>query len=476
MKDAEIKQIRDEIASALIGRQLDRIFPLSKHSFAIDFHPHAAAYLFINIAPRSGRIYLIRRRLKELERSSTNPDPFILKLKSLLTNAKLTAVEKQRSGPDLNFVFQSETDSSVYSFVVSLGGSRPNLFLLDEVGVIIAAFNQWEESGQKIGERYETVEAPATRNENPTVKVNKGGTLSETLDEFYREQESETIFQTLASQIRKKINAEIAKQQKLIKNLHGDLEKHGDAEKWKRYGDLILANVSNAKRDGDTIFVIDYFDENIPTIEIIGDEHRSLNEIAESYFRRYTKARNGAAAIAERIEKVNSDIAVLNSKKEKIEAAIEARDEEYLSSLTVVKAAITPIGSRKKHETEFKGARRFFSSDGFEILVGKKAKDNDYLSFRVAKSLDLWLHAADYPGSHVIVRNPNRKEIPNKTLLEAAQLAAFYSSGREQVKAAVNYTPKKFVNKPKRSAPGLVSLASFKTILVEPQVAIKSES
>jgi predicted ribosome quality control (RQC) complex YloA/Tae2 family protein len=88
----------------------------------------------------------------------------------------------------------------------------------------------------------------------------------------------------------------------------------------------------------------------------------------------------------------------------------------------------------------------------------------------VAGSLDSWLHAADYPGSHVIIRNPNRKEIPQLTLLEAAQLAAFYSSGKTQPKAAVHYTQKKFVNKPKGAAPGLVRLASFKTILVEPAI------
>ena len=167
---------------------------------------------------------------------------------------------------------------------MSLGGSRPNLFLLDESGFIVAAFNQWEESGQKIGERYESVEESAKRNENPTVTVKNDATLSETLDEYYREHESETAFQTLASLTRKKLGAEIAKQQKLIKNLNGDLEKHGDADKWKRYGDLLLANVSNAKRDADTIFVTDYFDDNIPTIEIDGDEHKSLNEIAEAYF------------------------------------------------------------------------------------------------------------------------------------------------------------------------------------------------
>ena len=78
------------------------------------------------------------------------------------------------------------------------------------------------------------------------------------------------------------------------------------------------------------------------------------------------------------------------------------------------------------------------------------------------------MHAADYPGSHVVIRNRDRKEIPPATLLAAAQLAAFYSQGKAQPKAAVHYTLKKFVNKPKGAAPGLVSLASFKTLLVEP--------
>ncbi len=469
MNDSELAKICDEISIAIKDRQFGRIFPLSKTSFAIDFHPHASCYLFVDMAPRSRRIYLIKRRLKELERNASNPDPFLLKLKGKLSNAILVNVKKELAS--LKFTFET-LDKGELTLTVDLGGNRPNMFLLNEVGVIIAALNQWEVDGQKINDRHVPVKAKDPT-ATPIVMPRDGRSLSEAFDEHYREQDSEAAFQTLASGARRQINGEIAKLKKLIQNLRSDLEKHGDAEKWKRFGDLLLANVSNAKREGDSIFVTDYFDENIPTIKITGDEHKPINEIAESYFRRYTKARNGSAVIADRIDKITKDLAELELRKEIIEVAIKDRDEDYLSGLIVVKAAITPLGSKKKKELDFKGARRFVSSDGFEILVGKKAKDNDYLSFRVAKSLDLWLHAADYPGSHVIVRNPNKKEIPNRTLLEAAQLAAFYSSGREQVKAAVNYTPKKFVNKPKRSAPGLVSLASFKTILVDPQVAIK---
>lgn len=277
-------------------------------------------------------------------------------------------------------------------------------------------------------------------------------------------------FEQLAARSRKKALAEVRKHKKLIDNLRSDLEKHGDPEVWKRYGDLLLANQNNAQRDGEKITVTDYFADNTPDIEIQGESNKAISEVAEEYFRRYTKARNGKKVIEQRLSVTEAALEVVNEKLRQIETAIEDRNEEYLTSLLPPTAKQPPPSKKKKAEAAFKGARRFVSSDGFEILVGKKAKDNDYLTFRIARSLDLWLHAADYPGSHVVVRNQNKKEIPNRTLVEAAELAAFYSDAREKPKAAVNYTQKKFVNKPRRAAAGLVSLASFKTILVEPKV------
>jgi len=285
-----------------------------------------------------------------------------------------------------------------------------------------------------------------------------------------KELEKEAAFDRLASAARQKVFRSIKRYRKLIENLRGDLEKHGDPEEWKRYGDLLLANV-NAERHGDRVVVADYFDDTEPTIEIEGDANSSITEIAESYFKRYAKARNGVRIINERIAATERALTEAETLSAKVDGAIETRDYELLASLFEPEPKRSPIKKQKKHEAAFKGARRFVSSDGFEILVGKKAADNDFLTFRVARSLDLWMHAADYPGSHVVIRNPNRKEIPNKTLIAAAQLAAFYSSGNKQTTAAVNYTQKKFVSKPRRANPGLVSLSSFKTILVEPKVS-----
>ncbi len=279
----------------------------------------------------------------------------------------------------------------------------------------------------------------------------------------------ENEFDKLAAAVRKKAISLVHKSERLIRNLHSDLEKHGDPSRWKKFGELLLAN-PNALRVGTTVSVTDYFSENAPLVEIEGDANLSISEIAEDYFRRYTKARNGEKAIADRMTTVKKELFDANADLVLIDAAIAAEDIEFLRGRLQPPKKPIAVTRKKKVDTEFKGARRFLSSDGLEILVGKKAVDNDFLTFRVAKSLDTWLHAADYPGSHVVIRSAGRKDLPEKTLIEAAQLAAFYSDARENPKAAVNYTLKKFVNKPKRSAPGLVSLSSFRTLLVEPHV------
>jgi predicted ribosome quality control (RQC) complex YloA/Tae2 family protein len=116
--------------------------------------------------------------------------------------------------------------------------------------------------------------------------------------------------------------------------------------------------------------------------------------------------------------------------------------------------------------------RRYRSSDGYEVLVGRAARDNDNLTFKIAQPNDLWLHAGDYPGSHVVIRNPTRKEIPHRTIIEAAQLAGRFSQASEDTKVVIHYTHRKFLSKPKGAASGLVRLSRFRSITVEPKEGI----
>ena len=114
---------------------------------------------------------------------------------------------------------------------------------------------------------------------------------------------------------------------------------------------------------------------------------------------------------------------------------------------------------------------RIFQFDGWEILVGKNAKGNDRLTRHVARPDDLWLHAEGMSGSHVVIRNPQRKDVPPEIIRKAASLAAYYSKGRNAAAVPVAYTHAKFVKKPKGAPPGLVTLTRRQTLMAKPENA-----
>ncbi len=461
----ELEQIRKEIAEELTGLGFGKVFPLGPDAIAIDFFPHSGRYLYISYGRGKGAAFLIRRRLKELERSATHAAPFVIDLRKRFFGMRLKRVCTMSSTDVMRLDFEGDEQS--FSLVIQVG-RRPNLFVVDRDEIVVGSARSSNEAGQRIGDKYA---GPETGSPAGAPLPTRGGeSLSDTLDAEYRAREQDGNFDSLAAEAKKKLNGEIRKKLKLLENLEHDLAKHGEPDQWKRYGDLLLANIGNIRGTDDKMIVTDYFDSELPDVEIPVEKNASPTEMAEIYFTRYAKARNGAAAIAKRQETVKSEIESLQKRMSKLDSAIAARDETAMAEFLVKNPPVQANPAKKNAVAEIRGARRFVSSDGFEILVGKKAVDNDNLTFRIAKSLDLWFHAEDYPGSHVIVRNPSRKEIPNRTLIEAAQLAAFYSDARELPKVAIRYTPKKYVNKPRRSAPGLVSLASFKTVLVEPGV------
>lgn len=470
MNEKTLQSIIEEVSPILRGHKFGRIFTLSRLNFAIDFRLNEGNYLFISLEHSAPRFYLIKRKLRELEKQSVNPHPFILLLRKRLSNAILEEISKDTNERIIRFKLSANDEIEglrIYAFVVQLTGRSANLFLLDEKDFVIDSLRENEGDGQTIATRFAPPVREVKRTETEAVfPKNDFETLSEALDNHYQLIESEKLFQSRVKSAEAKLQQEIKKRGKLKKKLLADLENHGDAEKWKRYGDLLLANLANAARIGETVLVTDYFDENVPTVEITVDENISLTEAAEKFFKRYTKARNANLELQKRLEILDQEIEQFEAQKAELEQAIAEKD---LSEFIDEKAESKSLKAKEKRDDSFKGARHYLSSDGWEILVGKASKDNDYLTFRIAKSLDFWLHAADYAGSHVVIRNPNRAtEIPPKTLIEAAQLAAFFSQAKEHPKAAVNYTQKKFVNKPKGAAAGLVSLSTFKTILVEP--------
>lgn len=491
MDNQILEIVVDEILPILLNRTIGKIFQFGRSQLVIDFRPSDGRYLLLNFEPSTTpRLYLIRRRLRDLEKQSEIAGNFIQFTRKRLANAQLNNISKTENDRIVNFVFLAQTEIGepiIFALIAQLTGRTTNLFLLDANGIILDSLRETD----KIGQVYAPPQREKTTdNATSLLKILRGieippndfelsppSPISAKLDAYFAEIDAVRRFETKAKLLSNVVKQELSKKEKLCQRLEFDLTRHGEPMQLKKFGDLLLANASAARRAGNQIFVIDYFDEKMPEIAIESDENLTVPEAAEKFFVRYTKARNAAVQLTQRITDLKTEIANLKIKREALAKIIYDRNENDLLEFAAQnnllqpppETKLKPIGKKEPEITS--GIRRYLSSDGLEILVGRNSKDNDYLTMRVAKSLDWWLHAADYGGSHVIVRNPSKRELPTKTLIEAAQLAAKFSQARADSKVAVNYAQRKFVSKPKNAPPGLVRLASFRTILVEPKEA-----
>ena len=467
MQNALIQRVVEELRSSLSGRFFGKIFQLTPLSFAFDFGLRGE-YLFVSVDPASPRLYLIKRRLKELEKQSLALAPFAQMMRSRLSGGHVVNISKDPLDRIVRLTFRVEGGIIFRRLVIQLTGRSADLFLLDELNRIQAVLR--EQGQTRLHEIYEP--PPRPEKESRELLPAGPGSPSAQLDEHFQAQDRAKAFDSRAKALRSKLTKSIRQRQTLREHLQQDLVRHGDPEEHKRTGDLLLANVANASRDGNKVRISDYYSEGAPTIEIEIDENRSLQEEAAHRFRQYTKAKRAAEEITERLNQVDRETAQIQTRLQQLEQIIASRDEAALE--TFEKPPPTPKTPPKKSKKSEKlsGVRRYLSTDGYEILVGRAARDNDNLTFRVAQPNDLWMHAGDYPGSHVVVRNPTRKEIPHRTLIEAAQLAGRFSQASEDAKVVVHYTERKFLSKPKGATPGLVRLSRFRSITVEPKESV----
>ena len=466
-----LQRIVAELRTNLTGRYLGKIFQLSSVSFAFDFGLRGE-FLYVNVDPASPRLYLVRRRVKDLERQSQPLNHFGLLLREKLSGRSLKSVDKEVADRIVRLNFDSLT------LVAQLTGRTADLFLLDETDHIEGALRTRMEGVYSAPPGSERIQMfPLSDLALAAVSA------SEAADAYYLALEHDREFESRANNVRSQLVKSLRQKEKLKQNLEQDLAGHGDPDEHKRIGDLLLANVATASRTGNRVTLTDYYTDGAPSIEIEVDENTSLKDEAARRFRLYGKAKRAREEIAERMVQIDREIAQLHGQLEEIVRILREKDltafERFVSAQAAQKRSVkepvgrsrAPGGSRAAKE-RLSGVRRYVSTDGYEILVGRAARDNDHLTFKVAQPNDLWLHAGDYPGSHVVIRNPTRKEIPHRTIVEAAQLAGKFSQASEDSKVVIHYTPRKFLAKPKGAAPGLVRLSRFKSITVEPKEAI----
>ncbi len=239
-----------------------------------------------------------------------------------------------------------------------------------------------------------------------------------------------------------------------------------EADRWRRFGELLLAYGSAATPGAAEITVPD-FDGTPTTIPL--DPHHSAVANAQAYFRRHGKAAAARRALPGRIETLRQERAYLDQMRV---LAAQATTQEELWTLRRELGEAGVLRRRADRRARPAGApapRVFTTATGFRIVVGRTGRENDHVTFSVAAPDDLWLHARGVPGAHVILKTDGR--IPSPADVEtAAAVAAYYSGGRGASSVPVDVTARRHVRKPKGAEPGMVIYREERTLLVAPRL------
>ncbi|MGG1678775.1 NFACT family protein [Neobacillus sp. NRS-1170] len=290
--------------------------------------------------------------------------------------------------------------------------------------------------------------------------------LSEMLDRYYFGKAERDRVKQQGNDIERFILNEKEKNEKKIEKLENTLKEAEKAEQFQRYGELLTANLYAAKKGMKEIEVLNYYDELGGTITIPLDPRKTPSENAQKYFSKYQKAKNSVAVVMEQIEKAQLEVEYFDNLLQQVVSA-SPKDIQEIREELVEGAYIRERQKRngKKIQNAKPVLDHFLSTDGTDIIVGKNNKQNDYLTNKLAARDEIWLHTKDIPGSHVVIRS---KEPSEETVLEAANLAAYYSKARNSSSVPVDFTKVRHVKKPSGSKPGFVIYDNQQTVYVTP--------
>lgn len=291
-------------------------------------------------------------------------------------------------------------------------------------------------------------------------------TLSQLLDRFYFGKAERDRVKQQGNDLERLLANEKEKNEKKIKKLEATLEDAKKAEQFQLYGELLTANIFMAQKGMKEISVVNYYDENGASINIPLDPRKTPSENAQKYFTKYQKAKNSVNIVKEQIQLAQEEVAYFESLLQQVEAASPKDIEEIREEL--IEGGYIRARQKKgnKNKQNLKPVlEKYHSTDGTEILVGKNNKQNDYLTNKVAARDEIWLHTKDIPGSHVVIRS---KEPSEDVILEAAQIAAYFSKARNSSSVPVDFTRVRHVKKPAGAKPGFVIYEQQQTVYVTP--------
>ena len=286
--------------------------------------------------------------------------------------------------------------------------------------------------------------------------------LSQLLDVFYKDKAERDRVKQQASELILRVENELQKNRQKLKKQEKELQATENAEEFRQKGELLTTFLHQVPNDQDQVVLDNYYTNQPITIAL--DKALTPNQNAQKYFKRYQKLKEAVKYLTELIEETKSTILYLESVETVLNQAgldeIAEIREELIQTGFIRRRQREKIQKRKKPE-------KYLASDGKTIiLVGRNNLQNEELTFKIARKDELWFHAKDIPGSHVVITGNLNPSDEVKT--DAAELAAYFSKGRLSNLVQVDMIQIKKLNKPTGGKPGFVTYTGQKTLRVTP--------
>jgi predicted ribosome quality control (RQC) complex YloA/Tae2 family protein len=459
----EISKVMGECAPVLAGGWIQKMYQPTDRTVVLEIRaPGRTHRLLISCHPDTARIHITTAAFQ----NPPTPPPFCQFLRAHLQGARIDKIEQIQGDRIIQLALTAKEGPC--SLVAELTGKTSNLLVLDDASRIRRDLNREKDL---VGQLY--VPPPHPQRERGAADQARFSQdlpespfpLSAAIETHYRTAEGVSIVETARNTRAGILRKSIKKLRRRIEAWHEDLAKAEKYKAYDRYGELIKANLETIRKGQPDVAVVDYFDEELPTLTIPLDQAKTPQGNMGDYFRKHRKHLAAERELRPRIEEGERELETLKGELTAIEQGTWQPPEKpsQIARTTILQREGRGKGRQEQRQGPF---RRFISSDGLAIYVGKNARENDELTFGLAKSDDLWLHARGTPGSHVVVRMEKGSDPPPETIRDAATLALLYSDLKKSGKGDVIYTRRKWVKKAKGQAPGAVIVTQEKSMHV----------
>ena len=287
------------------------------------------------------------------------------------------------------------------------------------------------------------------------------------LDQYYIVRDRRDAMRQKSQSLRKTVSNLC---QRIVRKLaiqEKELEATYDRERLRQLGDIVTANIHRIVKGATTLEAEDFYDEEMKTIQIPISPILSPQQNAAKFYKDYTRMKNAEKELTKQIELGEQELKYLQSVLDELNRAQTEPELEEIRQELAAGGYVRLDAARKRMKQHKLSPMRFESTDGYPIYVGRNNRQNDELTFKLARKDDIWLHAQKVHGSHVIISCGGVKP-PDDTITQAAQLAAYYSESTGGQNIPVDVTPVKQVKKLSGAKPGMVIYHTYNTVIVNP--------